>query len=175
MRLSDFRFTEVVSFQLETGLIRFDQEAINNRIAEVESVAESSKYSKQKSVLKTELMAFLHSLEGKNGLDDASPTDIRMFLAYKDLRGLTTIHNVKCSFRGKSGGYGRDCPVRRSFGSMDSLIGQLRAIFRDYGRGKDWSDILGLGNPAAAPIASDKARTVCFGRNSKTSHSTVCR
>ena len=158
VRLSDFRFTEVVSFQLETGLIRFDQETINNRIAEVESVAESSKYSKQKSVLKTELMAFLHSLEGKKGLDDASPTDIRMFLAYKDLRGLTTIHNVKCSFRGKSGGYGCDCPVRRSFGSMDSLIGQLRAIFRDYGRGKDWSDILGLGNPAAAPIIKSYLR-----------------
>ena len=35
---------------------------------------------------------------------------------------------------------------------MDNLIGQLRAIFSDYGRGKDWRDILGLGNPAASPI-----------------------
>ncbi|VDI71079.1 Hypothetical predicted protein [Mytilus galloprovincialis] len=37
-------------------------------------------------------------------------------------------------------------------GSVDSLIGQLRAIFRDHGRGTDWNDMLGLGNPAASSI-----------------------
>ena len=45
-----------------------------------------------------------------------------------------------------------DCPLRRSAGSVDSLIGQIRAIFRDHGRGKEWNDSLGVGNPAAAPI-----------------------
>jgi hypothetical protein len=45
-----------------------------------------------------------------------------------------------------------DSPLRRSAGSVDSLIGQVRAIFRDYGRGSEWNDTLGLGNPAAVPI-----------------------
>ncbi len=35
--------------------------------------------------------------------------------------------------------------------TVDSLIGQLGAIFRDRGRGKDWLEIFGLGNLAASP------------------------
>ena len=45
-----------------------------------------------------------------------------------------------------------DCPLRRSAGSVDSLIDQVRAIFRDFDRGSDWNAIHGIGNPAAAPI-----------------------
>ena len=42
--------------------------------------------------------------------------------------------------------------MRRSAGSVDSLIDQVRANFRDFGRGSDWNAILGIGNAAAAPI-----------------------
>lgn len=46
--------------------------------------------------------------------------------------------------------------------SVDSIIGQVRAIFRDGGRGGQWLESLGIGNPAAAPIIKKhlKATTV---------------
>ena len=65
---------------------------------------------------------------------------------------------MKCSFRGRSGRSTCECPFRRSFGSLDCLTGQLRAIFRDHGRGREWNDILGLGNPVAAPIIKNYLR-----------------
>lgn len=76
-----------------------------------------------------------------------------MFLAHKDLQGKTQIHDSKCIHRGTRGTFQCGCPLRRSAASMDSLIGQIRAIFRDEAsRGKNWDDLLGIGNPAAAPI-----------------------
>ena len=44
------------------------------------------------------------------------------------------------------------CPVRRSAGSVDSLIGQVRAIFRDFGRCSDRNAVFEIWNPAAATI-----------------------
>jgi len=35
-------------------------------------------------------------------------------------------------------------------GSVDSLIGKLRAIFKENYRAGDWEERLGLGNPAAS-------------------------
>ena len=111
-------------------------------------------------MLKSELKLFLERLSGRS-LDDATPSDLRQFLAHKDLNGNTQIHNIECSLRGNSGSRSSTCgcPFRRSHGSLDSLVGQLRAIFRDHGRGKDWNDVLGLGNPAAAPIIKTYLRT----------------
>ena len=45
-----------------------------------------------------------------------------------------------------------DCPLGRSAGAVDSLIGQIRAIFRDSGRGTEWNETYGVGNPAASPL-----------------------
>ena len=42
--------------------------------------------------------------------------------------------------------------MRRSADSMNSLIGHVRAIFRDHGRGLEWFQTLALGNQAAAPV-----------------------
>lgn len=41
------------------------------------------------------------------------------------------------------------CPKRLAFGTVDSMIGKLRAIVADNGRGSDWHSLLGVGNPAA--------------------------
>ncbi|CAG2199808.1 unnamed protein product [Mytilus edulis] len=73
----------------------------------------------------------------KSGSDDSSPS--------KKISGEPTHTCDNCasgemSFR------------EEETGSVDSLIGQLRAIFRDHGRGTDWNDMLGLGNPAASSI-----------------------
>ena len=36
-----------------------------------------------------------------------------------------------------------------AFGAVDSLIGKLRAIFAESGRGAEWQSLLGVGNPAS--------------------------
>ena len=42
-----------------------------------------------------------------------------------------------------------ECPKRLAFGTVDSLIGKLRAIFAESGRGAEWQSLLGVGNPAS--------------------------
>ena len=58
----------------------------------------------------------------------------------------------ECQNRGRKGKFSCLCPFRRAAGSVDSLIGQIRVIFRDHGRGTDWNGTLGIGNPAGAHI-----------------------
>ena len=145
-------FKRYYHFQHDSGALHVDQDAIHQRIAELESVTKCTKYAKQKAGLKTELEAFLACLTDKKNLDNASPADVRMFLAHKDLHGKTQIHSMTCAFRGRHGSFSCGCPFRRSYGSLDSLVGQLRAIFRDHGRDREWNDIFGCGNPVASCI-----------------------
>lgn len=42
-----------------------------------------------------------------------------------------------------------DCPNRLARGSVESVIGKLRAIFVNHDRVGDWNSLLGVGNPAA--------------------------
>lgn len=134
--------------------------AINKRILELDSLLQSTKYSKQKDSLKHELISFLSTLPHTKDLHSASPSDIRMFLVVKDTKGKTQVHQTTCTHVGQSGKFTCGCPFRRSAGSMDSLIGQIRAIFRDFGRGTSWNETIGLGNPAAAPIIKKHLQAV---------------
>ena len=43
------------------------------------------------------------------------------------------------------------CPSRLAAGTVDSLLGKLRAIFADAGLGGEWDDRLGIGNPVSHP------------------------
>ena len=52
-----------------------------------------------------------------------------MFLTHKDLKG-TPLHDLKCISRDTRSSSECDCSLRRSAGSVDSLIGQIRAIFK---------------------------------------------
>lgn len=131
--------------------MEINEEAINIRLAELDSLLQNTRYARQKSKLQLELEGFLRTLTPSRTLADAFPSDIRKFLALKDQKGKTIVHAQGCSFRGRQNIFHCGCPLRRSAASVDSLIGQLRAIFRDYGRGGIWSEPLGAGNPAAAP------------------------
>lgn len=51
---------------------------------------------------------------------------------------------------GQKGRFQCRCLLRSSDGSVDSLIGKIRAIFQDLGLGISWNESLGTGNPAAA-------------------------
>ena len=41
------------------------------------------------------------------------------------------------------------CPLRLAHGTIDSLIGKLRSIFTENGRGAEWQPLMGIGNLAA--------------------------
>ncbi|KAG9146608.1 hypothetical protein Leryth_014632 [Lithospermum erythrorhizon] len=59
------------------------------------------------------------------------------FLKYLDQFGKTKVHNQNCPFFGM-----RDppapcpCPLRQAWGSLDALIGRLRAAYEEHGGGK---------------------------------------
>ncbi|KAI8490886.1 hypothetical protein Bbelb_313050 [Branchiostoma belcheri] len=80
-------------------------------------------------------------------IQTATPADVIKFLIYKDGQGKTTVHDTGCK-RTEQEACG--CPKRLAFKTVDSYIGKLRAIFNERGRGGDWDERLGLGNPAAS-------------------------
>ncbi|KAI8490250.1 hypothetical protein Bbelb_319880 [Branchiostoma belcheri] len=66
-----------------------------------------------------------------------------------DEQGKTKVHVEGCN---------RDegncaCPSRLAFKTVDSYVGKLRAIFNDRGRGGEWDERLGIGNPAAEQLS----------------------
>ena len=82
----------------------------------------------------------------------ATAKDVVRFLAWKDKSGRTKVHSPQCRYFSFSTGSRQTvckCPTRLAAGSVDSLIGKLRAIFATAGRGNSWNDVLGVGNPAA--------------------------
>ncbi|EDO30412.1 predicted protein, partial [Nematostella vectensis] len=79
-------------------------------------------------------------------LTSASPSDITRFLVYKDRKGRTKVHTPKCKYFGSTS---KTCPSRLAAGTVDSTIGKLRSIFIEAGRGGEWNNMLGVGNPAA--------------------------
>lgn len=129
----------------------FNEEVMESRITELDKLLQSTGYAKQKSKLQMELESFLSCLNPPKTLLDASPSDIQKFLVFKDSHGKTQVHILSCEHRGKKGQFGCNCPLRLSAGSVDSLIGKIRAIYRDNGRGCEWNPSLVVSNPAAAP------------------------
>jgi len=59
------------------------------------------------------------------------------------------VHVDQCPFLGQLGRHPCKCPSRLSAGTVDSVIGKLRAIFKSLGRGGNWDDYACRGNPAA--------------------------
>lgn len=122
--------------------VRIDQEMIAGRLDELAKQRGSSSYVRQKSSLEKELCSFLSSKSPAKSLESAIPGDIVEFLVWKDRRGRTQVHCAGCQ------GGACNCPKRLAFGTVDSLIGKLRAIFLEHGRGAEWHSVLNIGNPA---------------------------
>ena len=125
---------------------------INERIAQLDAFLNEKNYSKQKHALRAELEGFLGQLLPPKTLSNANPEDLRMFIVHKEGKGRTKLHTNMWEYRGSPGKTACECPCTMAFKSVDSLIGKIRAILRDYGRSGDWNQILGTGNPAAAPL-----------------------
>ena len=129
--------------------IDIDISKINKRVEELNAVREQKSYERQKTALEVQLSGFLTSLPFAKTLKSATAHDIIKFLVWKDKGGRTKVHTVACSHMGRGQGWPCKCPCRLAAGTVDSLIGKLRAIFISAGMGGVWDDNLGTGNPAS--------------------------
>ena len=73
---------------------------------------------------------------------------MEQFLVWKDRKGKTTVHKSACQFFGRKGSFSCLCPTRLAYGTVDSLIGKLRALFNESGRRGEWDPRLLISNPA---------------------------
>lgn len=124
-------------------VVPVDSRMIAERLDQLSEQRGSSSYVKQKSSLEKELCSFLSSKSVAKSIQSALPGDIIEFLVWKDRAGKTKVHSPDCEQRACN------CPKRLAFGTVDSLIGKLRAIFTERGRGSEWISVLNVGNPAA--------------------------
>ncbi|KAL9985691.1 hypothetical protein ACROYT_G008124 [Oculina patagonica] len=74
--------------------------------------------------------------------------------------GKTKVHLDSCPAFGTKNPLKCACPTRLAFGTVDSLIGKLRAIFAALGHGSDDSGLPGYGNPAASRVVKDYLTSV---------------
>lgn len=106
-------------------------------------------YERQKSSLQLDLERFLNSMPHSKSVLEATPKDILRFLAWKDQSGKTKVHVPSCRMFGSKSKDSCACPTRLAAGTVDNIIGKLRSLFTDIGRGGDWNELLGVGNPAS--------------------------
>ena len=86
----------------------------------------------------SQLSGFLASLSPPKCVSSCTSDDIIKFLISRDKTGRTVVHTQSCLR------VSCNCPSRLAAGSVDSLLGKLRAIFNNIGRSRD-------SNPVAHP------------------------
>ena len=113
-----------------------------------------SKYEIQKTRLAEDFCTFLlaHAdlpppLATSASLNSADPEDIGKFLFFRNSRGKTQVHEVACQHLGKPGIQECGCPVGLAAGTIDSMVGKLRAFFNKMGRVNAYSPSDPLSNP----------------------------
>ena len=110
--------------------LKIDLSSVDKRLASIRAQRKSLPYERQKSALKKKLETFLGSLPSPKTLQSATPHDLTRFLVWSHSKTL-------CK-----------CPTRLAAGTVDNIIGKLRAIFTSTGRNGPWNDLFGSGNPA---------------------------
>ncbi len=140
--------------------LTLDINRIDSRLREVDRTAREGAYAKRKEALVVELEDFLGSLPGTPTLATVSDRDLRRFLVFKDRKGKTQVHDKGCAYLGEHGLKPCGCPKRLAAGTVETVVGQLRAVFSRMGRGNSWSDALGKGNPAYANSVQDYVKVI---------------
>lgn len=129
-----------------------NEDEIEQRISVLSKSRSDLPYARQKSSLEAELTAFLAQLNFPKDIPSCRPPEIIKFLVWKDKTGRTKVHNAQCSFLGHKGPSNCACAIRLAFGTVDSMIGKLRAIFSQNNRVGEWDPMLGIGNPASGLV-----------------------
>ena len=126
-----------------------DLPSLDHRLETLQAVNDHKPYQVQKSKLRKEFESFLSSLPRPKTLLSASPRDVTRFLVWKDSKGKTKVHVPTCSLFGSKKADVCPCPFTLAAGTVANLIGKLRSLFVESGRGGEWNDLLGIGNPAS--------------------------
>ena len=108
-----------------------DYVGISRRFQEFSDAARNKPYQRQKSALERQLSDFPASLSPPKCVSSCTSDDIIKFLIGRDKTGRTVVHSQSCPR------VGCNCPSRLAAGSVDSLLGKLRAIFNNIGRSRD--------------------------------------
>jgi len=105
-----------------------DEKVIQECFQEFKSPFELRPYQRQKSALEQQLSTFLASVSPPKTISSCTVDDVIKFLIYKDSSGRTVVHVPTC--------FGGACarPRRLAAGTVDSLLGKLRSIFKKLGR-----------------------------------------
>ncbi|KAG6499046.1 protein G1-like3 [Zingiber officinale] len=101
-------------------------------------VAASSRYESQKRRDWNTFLQYLRSHQPPLGLARCSAAHVLEFLRYLDQFGKTKVHVAGCPFFGIPCPPGPcPCPLRQAWGSLDALVGRLRAAFEENGGRRD--------------------------------------
>ncbi|XP_051114657.1 protein LIGHT-DEPENDENT SHORT HYPOCOTYLS 10-like [Andrographis paniculata] len=107
-----------------------------------------SRYESQKRRDWNTFGQFLRNQQPPVGLADCSSNQVLDFLRYLDQFGKTKVHIHGCIFYGQPDPPAPcSCPLRQAWGSLDALIGRLRAAYEENG-----------GPPERNPFASGAIR-----------------
>ncbi|PKA63317.1 hypothetical protein AXF42_Ash017786 [Apostasia shenzhenica] len=102
-----------------------------------------SRYESQKRRDWNTFLQYLRNHKPPLSLSRCSGAHVIEFLRYLDQFGKTKVHGQGCAFFGQACPPGPcPCPLRQAWGSLDALIGRLRAAYDESG-----------GSPEANPFA----------------------
>ena len=109
-----------------------DHVGISRRFQEFSDAASNKPYQRQKSALERQLSDVLASLSPPKCVSSCTSDDVIKFLISRDKTGRTVVHAQSCLR------VSCNCPSRLAAGSVDSLLGKLRAIFNNIGRSRSF-------------------------------------
>ncbi|CAH8305903.1 unnamed protein product [Eruca vesicaria subsp. sativa] len=112
------------------------------------STPSSSRYENQKRRDWNTFCQYLRNHRPPLSLPSCSGEHVLEFLRYIDQFGKTKVHHQNCSFFGLPNPPAPcPCPLRQAWGSLDALIGRLRAAYEENG-----------GVPEVSPFGSRSVR-----------------
>lgn len=132
-------FGEVEEESSNHHLEEINIQAVNNEISAASSSApasssSSSRYENQKRRDWNTFGQYLRNHRPPLTLSRCSGAHVLEFLRYLDQFGKTKVHTPMCPFYGHPNPPAPcPCPVKQAWGSLDALVGRLRAAFEENG------------------------------------------
>ncbi|GAB2218823.1 hypothetical protein Droror1_Dr00002055 [Drosera rotundifolia] len=107
-----------------------------------------SRYENQKRRDWNTFSQYLRNHRPPLSLTECSGAHVLEFLRYLDQFGKTKVHNQACPYFGiPNPPFPCPCPLRQAWGSLDALVGRLRAAYEEHG-----------GRPETNPFAARAVR-----------------
>ncbi|KAH1081450.1 hypothetical protein J1N35_021211 [Gossypium stocksii] len=137
---------EMDSFNLENASLNVSNNGATSLATSSSST--SSRYENQKRRDWNTFGQYLKNHRPPLSLSMCSGAHVLEFLRYLDQFGKTKVHTLNCPFYGLPNPPAPcPCPLRQAWGSLDALIGRLRAAFEENG-----------GKPEANPFGTRAVR-----------------